>query len=266
MNTNENETLIATPKASALQSYAIPLAIVCGFGLIALAIYFSGNNPVTDPAVDTNGNDTKVVDTGATEKAPVNPVTDADFLQGDPNAPIKLVEYSDFDCPFCRIFHDTMTQVMAEYGESGKVAWVHRQLPLQQLHPNAPTIAEASECVGELGGDEAFWAFADALNESREITYDASGNVTGVDPTDMNRLPEFAAAGGVDETAFTECLQSGRTRANVEEDFNNAAAIGARGTPYTVVMVGDKQGVINGAQPYSNVKQVIEGLLKQIEG
>ena len=99
-------------------------------------------------------------------------VTDADHIRGDNNAKITIVEYSDYDCPFCHRFHATMQQVMDEY--QGQVRWVYRDFPLPQLHPNAPKLAEAAECVASQGGEDAFWSFADAYfsakSEGKNVT------------------------------------------------------------------------------------------------
>jgi protein-disulfide isomerase len=183
----------------------------------------------------------------------VAPVTGEDHILGNPNAPVMIVEYSDFDCPFCKNFHETMQQVMAEYGKDGKVAWVYRNFPLPQLHPNAPKIAEAAECVASLGGNDAFWKFADLVFGEREIN--AQTNVT--------RLPEFAEKAGVSKVKFNECYTAGKFSKTVEEDVQAAIDAGARGTPYSVLIVGDQQGVINGAQPYATVKQMIDNVLGQ---
>ena len=90
----------------------------------------------------------------------VTPVTAEDHIKGNVDAKVKVIEYSDFDCPFCSRFHDTMNSVSAKYDDS-EVAWVYRHFPLEQLHPNAPVIALASECVAALGDSDSFWAFAD---------------------------------------------------------------------------------------------------------
>jgi protein-disulfide isomerase len=233
--------------------YAIPVAIFLGFALIAAAIYFSGSNRVapTPAAVITNEDQPAQPTTGK-----IRPVDATDHIKGNPNAPIVIVEYSDYDCPFCKNFHETMNQVMENYGASGKVAWVYRHLPIEQLHPSAPRIAAASECVAELAGNDAFWKFSDLVFGEREIN----------EPTNLSRLTEFATSAGADPAEFNACLESGRTASNVAEDEADAALAGAEGTPFSLVIVGEKQGVINGAQPYSVVSQIIETLLTQLQG
>lgn len=242
------------PSTSRAQSLAIPVAIIIGFGLIAAAIYFGGRP--TLPGANVTGTNEDNGAEVAGDPTNINPVTADDHIRGNPNAPIVLVEYSDYDCPFCKNFHETMKQIMEEYGPSGDVAWVYRHFPLKELHPSAPKIAEAAECVADLGGNDAFWTFSDLVFEERETN----------EPTDMARLPEFAETAGVDRTAFNECLESGDKAAAVTEDYENAIAIGGRGTPHTILLVGDQQGVINGAQPLATVQQIIESLLAQMEG
>ncbi len=236
-------------QSSILSSLGIPVAIVLGFGLIAGAIYFSGTGTETRTVTDTTAE-------APAPEPEVDPVTEADFIRGNPNAPIMIVEYSDYDCPFCKNFHDTMKMIMDDYGVTGKVGWVYRQFPLAQLHPNAPRISEAALCVGELGGDEAFWTFSDLVFSERGVN----------EPTNMTRLPEFAERSGVTRADFNTCLESGRHTDAVEESLRSGVRAGAQGTPYSIVIVGNEQAVINGAQPYPVVKQIIERLISQLEG
>lgn len=97
----------------------------------------------------------------------LDPVTAKDHIAGNPQADLLIIEYSDPECPFCKRFHETMTQVMNEYGKQGKVAWVYRHFPLDSIHSKARHEAEAMECAGEIGGNTKFWEY---LNKLEEIT------------------------------------------------------------------------------------------------
>lgn len=238
-----NETYQDRP-ASPSSTLAIPAAIIIGFALIALSIYLSGGR---DNGLANNPNEEET-DTNVENIAPV---TSDDHIRGNPNAPLVIVEYSDFDCPYCKSFHVTMQKIIEEYGPSGKVAWVYRQFPLPALHPSAPLIAEASECVAELGGNDAFWKFSDMVFGER-----GSNELTNV-----ALLPSYAEASGVSVTAYKECVESGRNREKVEEDAANAQMIGARGTPHSVIIVGDQKLAINGAETYERLKILIDGLV-----
>jgi protein-disulfide isomerase len=240
----DNGTMSNAPRGGS--SMAIPVAIVLGFGLIALSIYLSGGK-ATNLVAGTEDQPEIVADLKN-----IAPITEADHIRGNPNAPLVIVEYSDFDCPYCQRFHVTMQKVMDEYGPGGQVAWVYRHMPLTSLHPSAGHLAEASECVAELGGDEAFWKFADMIFGERLEN----------EMTNIVLLPEFAVEAGVSETEYKACVASGRHRAAIEADMQNATDIGANGTPYSVVITGDQKMLIEGAQPYANLKLLIDGLLQ----
>lgn len=239
----------APARGSAL---AIPISIVIGFAMIAGAIYFSGLQKA-----GPSGNPLPNTPEGVTTPEAIRAVDQNDHIRGNPNAPIVFVEYSDFDCPFCKRFHeDSMKKLMDEYGATGKVAWVYRHFPLEQLHPNAPRIALASECVAELAGNDGFWKFADLIFGEREIT----------EQTDVTKLADYAAQAGANEADFTACMTENRHTDKVEADFADGASAGVQGTPHTFVLFGGQQGVVNGAQPYDVVKQLTENLLTQLEG
>lgn len=240
----------SAPRGSAL---AIPLAIVAGFGMIAAAIFFSGAGNQ-----NTTGNGALPLNTdGTPETQAIRPVDADDYIRGNPNAPIVFVEYSDYDCPFCKRFHEeTMAQLMNDYGSTGQVAWVYRHFPLEQLHPNAARIAMAAECVGELAGNDAFWTFSDLVFGEREMNA----------LTDITKLEIFATQAGAEAGAYNTCMSENRHADKVEQDFTDGVNAGAQGTPHTFVMVGGQQGVINGAQPYEVVKTLTENLIAQLEG
>lgn len=239
-------TVTSNPKSSV----AIPLAIVFGFGLIALAIYFSGAGKTDTVAPTTDNNPT------VTTASKIRPVDETDYIKGNPNAPILIVEYSDYDCPFCKSYHDTMTQIMNEYGVDGKVAWVYRQFPIAQLHPNAPRISEAALCVGEVAGNDAFWKFSDQIFQNRAIN----------EPTNITKLPEYAVTAGANKDEFMKCLESGVMKNKVTASYNEGVGAGIKGTPHSFVIIGNQQAPIEGAQPYEVVKQIVENLLGQLEG
>lgn len=232
-------------------SPAIPIAIICGFAMIAIAIFFTNkNNAAPVPVTATDA------ETAQSTKESPRAVTEADYIRGNPNAPILMIEYSDYDCPFCKQYHATMKQIMDEYGVTGKVAWVYRQFPLADLHPNAPKLSEAALCVGELGGDDAFWKFSDTLYDSHDI--DEATNIT--------KLPEFAEQAGVNKNDFLACTGSKQTEEKVLQDIEDGFNAGARATPHTVLIVGNQQAVISGAQSYSVVKGIVKNLVDQLDG
>ncbi len=229
---------------------AVPIAIVVGFAMIAVAIFFTGNKDPDTTQVPPSVPEGDVLATS------VRTVDETDYIKGNPNAPILMIEYSDYDCPFCKQYHETLTQIMNEYGITGRVAWVYRQFPLEQLHPNAPKISEAALCVGSLGGSAAFWKFTDGIFAGRELE----------EPTNMVALPELAANSGVDKNAYQSCVSSGQMKDKVTTSVEEAFTLGAQGTPYTVLVVGSEQAVINGAQSYDVVKSIIDNLISQLDG
>lgn len=182
----------------------------------------------------------------------IKPVSVDDHLRGNPEAGVKIVEFSDLECPFCKMFHETMKQTVEEYG--GKVAWVYRHYPLDQLHPiKARKAAVASECAGELGGNESFWKYIDRYFE---IT--PSNN-----QIDLNELPKIAESIGLNRAQFENCLNSGRYLDKIEEQIQDAQDSGARGTPYSVVIAkSGKKYPVSGALSFGQIKLIIEEALK----
>ncbi|RJQ34096.1 disulfide bond formation protein DsbA [Candidatus Parcubacteria bacterium] len=227
---------------------AIPLAIVIAGALIAAAVYFGNAGAGGASALQPQGAEQL---TGDLEQ--MKPISADDHIRGNLNAPVKIVEYSDPECPFCKRFHDTMKQVMNEYGKDGKVAWVYRNFPLDQLHPKARSEATAIECAGELGGNDKFWAYADRL-------YEVTPSNNGLDPMELHNIAQYV---GLDMTKFNTCLTSDTFAQHIEDDVQNAVATGGNGTPWSIVVApSGKKYPLSGAQPYESVKQLIEIALK----
>ena len=180
----------------------------------------------------------------------IKPITSEDHLFGDPKAPIKIVEFSDPECPFCKKFHSTMHEVLKNY--DGQVAWVYRHFPLDSLHSQARKETAATECAANLGGNAKFWAYLDRL---MEVTPSNNG-------LDLAELPRIAKYVGLDVEKFQTCLISGQFDAKVESQYQDGLTSGAAGTPYGVIIT--PQGpvsTIEGAYPYSSVKQSIDKAL-----
>ena len=247
-----DEVTTTTSKAApavAMKDLLIPLSIVIAGLAIGLGLYFSaGTATPTSVAAKNSPEAAPVADTSNK----IDPVTEADHIKGNINAPIKIVEYSDFECPFCKRNHETISVIMEKYGD--KIAWVYRQFPLEQLHKKAMPVAIASECVAELGGDKAFWVFTDRYFEET-LTNDR----TDIDTV----IPKLVAESGVSAAKFKECFESERTKPSVEVDVADAVETGGRGTPWSILIGPDgKTYPINGAQPASAIEQMIEAALK----
>lgn len=225
---------------------AIPAAIIIAGVLIAGAVMLSGGKPSSN-TVTNQQPQVAAKETGDLDKMKL--VTPEDHIRGDVNAPVKIVEYSDTECPFCKRFHSTMQQVVNEYGNNGKVAWVYRHFPLDQLHSKARKEAEATECAAELGGNDKFWAYLDRLMEITPAN-------NGLDPAELPKIAEYV---GLDKNKFNECLSSGKYAQKIEEHVQNAVATGGNGTPWSIVVSAKgKKYPLSGAQPYTSVKQLID--------
>jgi len=232
----------------------IPGAIMVAGVAIGLGLYFGGsiNNAGTTKPVTVNDQQPAAA-TDTTSK--IDPVTEADHIRGNLNAPVKFVEFSDFECPFCKRQHETLMGVMEKLGPE-KVAWVYRQFPLEQLHPvKAMAAAMASECVAELGGDKAFWLFTDRYFEET-----LTNNKTDIETL----IPKLVAETGVNKQAFTTCFESEKYKTKIEASIADAVETGGRGTPWSVIIgPTGKTYPINGALPASVIEQAIEQALKE---
>jgi len=177
------------------------------------------------------------------EPDPIRMVVKVDgaFAKGPKDAPVTIVEFSDFHCPFCRGAVTTLNDVMRQF--PGKVRWVYRDFPIASLHPQAAKAAEAARCAGEQG---KFWEYHDVLFESQQQTTVA----------DFKR---FADQLKLEPKGFAACLESGRHQAAVQLDIEDGARLGITGTP-TFFINGR---LLVGNQPVDNFKKIIEAELRQ---
>ena len=179
----------------------------------------------------------------------VSPINDSDWVRGKKDAKISLIEFSDLECPFCKQFHATMQELIAQYPDD--INWVYRHFPLTSLHTKAPKEAEAAECAGELGGNDGFWQYLDKVFA---VTPSNDG-------LDLAQLPELAVQAGLDKNKFTACLTAGKYANKVADQYNQAVAAGGQGTPYTIILYQDKKIPVSGAVPASQLKSIIDSLL-----
>jgi protein-disulfide isomerase len=227
-----------------------PASIIISGVLIAASLYAGSFNLQAAPVKQDS---IKVAAPVAKDVAPFSiqlaPITDSDHIIGSKDADVILVEYSDLECPFCKRYHETLKKIMAEYGESGKVAWVYRHYPIDQLHSKARKEAEATECAGDQGGNGAFWAYVDKVYATTE-----SNN-----KLDLAELPKIAKELNLDVSEFTDCLTKGKFSDKIESEVQKAMSAGAKGTPYTVVLKG------GAALPLKGGAISFEALKAQIE-
>ncbi|MBP9760825.1 MAG: thioredoxin domain-containing protein [Candidatus Magasanikbacteria bacterium] len=220
--------------------------VLCTIGFfIMLAVYFgngkptkvSGTNP-TNPTVQPS-NPTGGEPTGPIAFRPVD--EDEDHIRGDKNAPVTIIEYSDFECPFCSRFTPTIDQVLNDY--DGEVRVVYRHFPLRSIHPQAAPAALAAECAAEQG---KFWEYHDELFK----------NQASLTPALYTQL---ATQLGLNVSKFDSCVSSNKYASRVQADETDAQNAGGQGTPYSVVVGPNGETVpLSGALPFASVKTVLD--------
>lgn len=179
---------------------------------------------------------------------------DNEHIRGQKNAKISLIEYSDYQCPFCKIFHPTAQKVIENY--KGQVNWVYRHYPLNFHEPMASRLAVASECVAEQKGNDGFWKFTDAVY----------GNEEGVTAENIDSLiQKWAVAGGVKSETFKTCLASEKFDAKIKQDVAEGSASGITGTPGNILYNSETGQIklLPGAYPFEEFQRVIDDMLSE---
>jgi len=224
--------------------------------IVGAFVFFLGgnNNPTTGNVVANNPQPT-----GApSQPSQVTASADDDAVLGDKNAPVEIIEFSDYQCPFCRKFWtETFNQIKKDYIDTGKVKFVYRDFPLSSIHPAAELSAEAANCVREKGGDEAYYKMHDKIfQEGNKIDGGdpITGPVKGTAQFGATELKKWAKDLGY---GIDSCLDSGKYASEIQKDLADGQAAGGQGTPYFVI----NGKPLSGAQPYSAFKQVIDAEL-----
>ena len=233
---------------------------------IALYMTKDGNYLIQDLIPLTNTNDD-----GENIGGLVSASEDDDAVLGDSNAEVTIIEFSDYQCPFCRKFWtETYPELKSQYVDTGKAKIIFRDLPLDtncnsnlgnQLHPMACKSAEAAECVREKAGDLGYWKFHDKMFSEQNIldSGSASGSVTKTVTYTDDDLKKWAKDLGYE---ISSCLDSGKYKSEIMKDISDAGLAGGSGTPYFVIKKsGEEKGTaLSGAQPLSAFKAVIDGM------
>jgi protein-disulfide isomerase len=247
------EAGIARPPAGPgldTRRYLVPGALAAAVVAFAAVGIFVLGMFTHSVAFDNGGGSTvQVVPTGQaavgagaqpTPAGPVDVSVDDDPSLGPADAPVTIIEFSDFQCPYCSRFQtETFPQIIQNYGD--RVRFVYRDFPLTSLHANALKAAEASECADDQG---AYWKYHDLLFQNQSALDDAS-------------LKNYAASLGLDTAAFNQCLDSDSTMSEIQKDYQDGITAGVQGTPAFFV----NGNLIEGAQPYSVFQAAIEAAL-----
>lgn len=247
-----------------------PIAILVGSVIISLAILINGG------IIRFKGSPTRTANTTQAAQAPTQPIqqapqaaipdstgpvkvsVDDDPVLGDKNAKLTLIEFSDYECPFCkRSFDQLLPELKKNYIDTGKMKLVYRDLPLP-FHQNAHKEAEAAECARVQGGDSVYFKYHD------QIFTKTTSNGTGLA---LDQLPVIAQSLGLNISQFQQCLDSGKFKDEVDKDIADAGKVGANGTPTWFVGKTTSDGIIEGtkivgAQPISSFQPTIDNLLK----
>lgn len=230
-----------------LYAFIMPLIFIVGLGL-GFVVRGLVNLPTTSETNNVNepaAGDAASVSAVTNPQAPVEtpqvvrydiPVDD-DPILGAEDAPITIIEFSDYECPYCRQWHaDVYVQLLDTYGD--QIRFVYRDFPLESIHANAKPAAEAANCANEQG---VFWDYHDKLF-SMELGLSSDA------------YQEYASQLDLDADEFKECIESGRFQEEVQSDFEFAANLGVRSTPTFFI-----NGIaVVGAQPFEVFQQVIE--------
>ena len=231
------------PKTSFILGVILSFLAICTIGFFILLATVLGNDKADNQIADKNDNINQQADVRQEDTNPsvgaknLKPITDQDHVRGSKDAPIKLVEFSDFQCPYCGKVHPTLQQLVDDY--SGKVTWVYKHFPV--ISPDSRKVSEASECAAEQG---KFWEYTDGLYANQSLI-------------NQDYLSQLASEIGLNQDKFDKCLSSGKYASKVAEHEQEARSVGVTGTPG--IYVNDV--LIKGAVPIEQFRQVIDSML-----
>jgi len=249
---NFEQPMTRSPKNSLFDSLKPKTAFLIGFfgGILALCTigFFillgltlaSGQSGTVAKNTNNSNNSANLNQPTAQQYSPPPAVTNDDHKQGNAQAKVVMIEYSDFQCPFCKQHHETLKKILNDY--QGQVLWVFRHFPLTSIHPQANKAALASECASEQG---KFWEYADKLFANQSSLSD-------------DYYSQLAGELNLKIDQFNNCLNSSKYQSKVTEQSQDGQQAGAKGTPATFV----NNQLVSGAVPYDQFKTAIDNALK----
>lgn len=263
---------------STLNMLLVPISILLAGLFVTVSILYSANRildrneivtkqnlsaALTESLKNANlgtGTGNEVTPTEPAGNPAAQTTIDDDPRKGNAQAKVAIVEYSDYECPFCqRHYNQTHGQIMANYVDTGKALFVFRDNPLSFHEPQASVAANGMQCAKELGGDEKYYALHDLYFKNTLTNGDGlkGGN---------EEFANYAAQIGLDKAKFTECLNSNKFTDEIKKDMEAAQAAGASGTPGFIIGKLDDKGnvvgeLISGAYPYATFQETIEKYL-----
>ena len=210
--------------------------------LLVIAIFTGGfgidggsGSPTGGAVADLGGGNAPNVD--------MKDLIDDDAIRGDPSAPVTIVEFSDYECPFCgRFYSETLGQIESKYIDTGKVKLIYKDFPLS-FHPQAQKAAESAECAGEQG---KYYEMHDLLFEQG-----VQGGVAG--------FKQYARQIGLNTARFDACLDSGQMASEIQADMAVGQKVGIQGTPGFII----NGQLVSGAQPFAVFDAAIQAALNE---
>jgi protein-disulfide isomerase len=242
--------------------YLMTLLLVLTFliGMLTNKVILLEKELKGSPAPASTAQDTAPQPVPTEPAGPIDVSVDDDPVLGDPNAPVTMIEFSDYECPFCkRYFDQTFEKIKSEYVDTGKLKIVYRDLPLSFHDPLATLEAVAANCARAQGGDTKYFEYHD------EIFTRTTSNGNGLSEEDLNTI---ATDVGLNLSQFTTCLDSEEQKEEVANDIADASTAGATGTPSFFIGKTTSSGTITatklvGAHPFDSFKQIIEAELEK---
>jgi len=217
--------------------FTTPMAVLAAGVVIAAAILYTNAHPATSAVADGAAN----VPANVNVSAP----TAQDHRLGSPTAKVVLIEYSDFQCPYCSLVYPTIKTIVDN--SKGQVAWVMREFPLKSIHPEANPAANAAECIAAQLGSTGWFKYADAVFANQ-------------DKLNAAYSAQLAQQFGADMTKYNACISADTYQSKIDAEMAEAENNGGQGTPYTVVYGNGKQVPVAGAVPASQFMSVINSI------